>query len=281
MTDINLGHPTVEGEMTFAVGKGGKPATFPTELDPNTGIARTTGLYETRNVSILNGRSVRDDLDLDDQGFILVDHASSVSDFYDEDTVQDRYYSECTALVKKLTGVEKVAIFDHTIRIENADKRNSGEIYRAPVRSVHNDYTDWSAPKRVRDILPADEAEERLTRRYIMVNVWRPLMEPVQSWPLVLCDAKSIGPKDMIAADHIYPDRRGETYRTAYSASQQWYYFPEMTMKEAVILKCFDSETDGRARYSAHGAADLAGEPPSGYTPRESIEVRIIGFYGD
>ena len=125
------------------------------------------------------------------------------------------------------------------------------------------------------------DAEERLTRRYIMVNVWRPLKEPVQSWPLVLCDARSMDPKDMIAADHIYPDRRGETYRTAYSAGQQWYYFPEMNMKEVVILKCFDSETDGRARYSAHGAADLAGKPASGYTPRESIEGRTIGFYGD
>ena len=112
-----------------------------------------------------------------------------------------------------------------------------------------------------------------------MVNVWRPIMEPVLTWPLVLCDAKSMRPEDMIAADHIYPNRRGETFRTAYSDGQQWYYFPKMKMKEVVILKCFDSEKDGRARYSAHGAADLAGEPPSDYIPRESIEVRTIGFY--
>jgi len=281
MTQAYFDLPAVEGEMTFAVDTGEKPATFPTELDPETGVARSTGQYETRNVTIRNGRPARDDLDLDEQGFILVDHTTSVNDFYDNDTVERAYYQECIDLVKKLTGVDKVAIFDHTLRIEDTDKRNSGADLRAPVRSVHNDYTDWSAPKRVRDILPADEAEERLQRRYIMVNVWRPIMEPVQTWPLVLCDAKSMGPYDMIAADHIYPDRRGETYRTAYSDGQQWYYFPEMTMQEAVILKCYDSETDGRARYSAHGAADLAGPPPPGYTPRESIEVRTIGFYAE
>ena len=271
--------PAVQGAMTFAIDTGEKPATFPTELDVHTGVARSTGRYETRNVSIQNGRLVRHELDLDNQGFILVDHISSVSNFYDETAVSDTYYNECITLVKQLTGVEKVAIFDHTIRIEDTAKRNTDETYRAPVRSVHNDYTDWSAPKRVKEILPKIEAEDCLKRRYIMVNVWRPIMEPVLTWPLVLCDAKSMRPEDMIAADHIYPNRRGETFRTAYSDGQQWYYFPKMKMKEVVILKCFDSEKDGRARHSAHGAADLAGEPPSDYIPRESIEVRTIGFY--
>ena len=104
-------------------------------------------------------------------------------------------------------------------------------------------------------------------------------MEPVVSWPLVLCDAATLGSGDMIAADHIYPDRRGETYRTAFSEGQEWYYFPEMTMNEVALIKCFDSETDGRARFSAHGAADLIDPPPSGSRPRESIEVRTIGFF--
>ena len=248
MTETKLYHRAVQGETTFAVYTGQKPDTFPAELEPDTETARTIGLYETRKVSILNGRPVRDDLDLDDHGFILVDHVSSVTDFYDDLIVRDRYYSECIELAKKMTGVEKVAIFKHTFRIEDSDKRNAENTYRAPVRSVHNNYTDWSAPKRACDILPAEEARKRLARRYIMVNVWWTLIEPVLSWPLVLCDAKSMAAKDMIAADHIYPKRRGETYRTAYSPGQQWFYFPKMNMREAVILKCFDSETDGRAR---------------------------------
>ena len=279
MTTRDIHTTTTEGEISFAIDTGRKPATYPTELDPETGSARYTGAFEKRCVQLRNGRNLRNKLDLDEQGFILTDHQSNVSDFFDEDQIHNIYYDECMKLVKKMTAVDKVTIFDHTIRIENAEKRSSGETFRAPVRSVHNDYTDWSAPKRVRDILPPDEAKERLNNRYVMINVWRPLMEPVVSWPLVLCDAKSVGPKDMIAADHIYPDRRGETYRTAFSDEQKWYYFPNMLMSEAALIKCFDSETDGRARFSAHGAAQLTDPPPLGSKPRESIEVRTIGFY--
>ena len=272
-------HATVDGELTFAVLSSQKPATYPTELDPETGVARYTGELQNRHVPLANGRNVVDNLSLDLQGFILKKHQTTVSNFYDENEIFNNYYDECADLVKKYTGVQKVSIFDHTIRIEDATKRVSENSYRAPVRGVHNDYTDWSAPKRVRDLLPEDEAEERLKGRYVMVNVWRPMIERVLSWPLALCDASSLEPNDLIAADHIYPDRRGETYRTAYNEGQKWYYFPEMTMDEVVLIKCFDSEIDGRARFSAHGAANLAASPASNYTPRESIEVRTIGFF--
>lgn len=270
---------TVEGSMNFAVDTGEKPATYPTELDPATGGARSTGEFEQRLVSIHNGRQMKDTLDLDKQGFMLADHQSAMGNFYDDETVENVYYPECIDIVKKFTGVDKVAIFDHTLRLEDTGKRNTGSTLRAPVRNVHNDYTDWSGPKRLRDILPAAEAEERLQKRFVMINVWRPLMEPVQSWPLVLCDASSMTDDDWIAADHIYPDRRGETYRTAYGDHQDWYYFPEMTMSEVALIKCFDSERDGRARFSAHGAAELTAPAPSGAKPRESIEVRTIGFF--
>ena len=55
-------------------------------------------------------------------------------------------------------------------------------------------------------------------------------------------------------------------------------YFPEMTTGEAILIKCFDTEMDGRARLSAHGAAKLVKEPAE-FIPRESIEVRTIAFF--
>jgi hypothetical protein len=45
-----------------------------------------------------------------------------------------------------------------------------------------------------------------------------------------------------------------------------------------VLLKCFDSARDGRARLSVHTAFE---DPttPAGVPPRESIEVRMFAFF--
>ena len=152
----------VDAELTFAVSTDQKPATFPTELDPETGTARYTGILQNKQIQLNDGRRILKSLSLDNQGFILKNHQSSMTNFFDEAEIVKVYYRECMNLVKNITGVNKVSIFDHTIRIENTAKRNTETTYRAPVRGVHNDYTDWSAPKRVRDILSTNEAEDRL-----------------------------------------------------------------------------------------------------------------------
>lgn len=267
----------IKGKLSFAVDTGEKPATYTSEMDPKTGILRTSGKFETRTVVINNGRDRQDLFELDEQGFKIIEHQSAVSDFFDEIEVTSKYYAECIQLVKEHTGADRVEIFDHTIRIEDPQERNARGV-RAPVPTVHNDYTDWSAPERIRQLFPKDEAEQLLKKRYVMVNVWQPLMEPVKTNPLVLCDASSFTMDDMLATDHIYPDRRGETYRVKYNVDLKWFYFPEMRTKEAILIKCFDSQADGRARFSVHGAAELLVNPADAL-PRKSIEVRTIGFF--
>jgi len=37
-----------------------------------------------------------------------------------------------------------------------------------------------------------------------------------------------------------------------YNPNHRWFYFPEMTADEAVLLKCYDSATDGRTRFGPH-----------------------------
>ena len=38
---------------------------------------------------------------------------------------------------------------------------------------AHNDYTEHSAPQRVRDLLEREKADAFLSGRFAMVNVWR------------------------------------------------------------------------------------------------------------
>ncbi len=154
--------------------------------------------------------------------------------------------------MKAETGVEKVVIFDHTLRIAKEAPRGVG-LPREPVLRVHNDYTLKSGPQRVRDLLPADEAAARLKRRFAIVNVWRPIVGPLQHMPLAFCDAGTFRAEDAIATDLIYPDRVGEIYSIAYNPAQRWFYFPEMQRNEAVLIKTYDSDPDC-ARFTAHSA---------------------------
>ncbi len=148
---------------------------------------------------------------------------------------------------------------------------------RSPVKSAHNDYTERSGPQRVRDLLP-DEAPELLERRFAMINVWRPIRGPVEDMPLAVCDARSIAPADRIATDLMYRDRTGEVYSMSFNPEHRWFYFRHMQRDEALLLKCYDSARDGRARFSAHTAFEDPSSPPDA-AARESIEVRTLALF--
>lgn len=236
-----------------------------------------SGSYEWVEISVGDARRLDPPARLDREGFELVSFETAVADLYDDDLVKAAYYPEVARLVRESTGAARVVVFDHNSRAEGGP-RAAHENARGPVHLVHDDYTDRSAPGRVRAFLPEAEAEDLLTRRFAIVNVWRPIRGPLVSAPLALCDARSIAPEDLVAAQMVYPHRTGEEFRSRYDARHRWYYYPRMTVDEAVLIKVFDSATDGPARFSLHSAFD---DPttPADAPPRESIEARTLVFY--
>ena len=153
--------------------------------------------------------------------------------------------------MKAETGAARVVVFDHTLRTADDDFRETHKI-REPVQRVHNDYTEWSGPQRVRDLLP-QEADALLSRRFAIVQVWRPIRLPVESFPLAICDARSMDPKDFVVSERPYPNRVGQTYAIPYNPEHNWFCFPPMRRDEAILFKVYDSLKDGRARWTAHG----------------------------
>jgi len=125
------------------------------------------GTIDPRRVVIHNGRPQAKDFVLEREGFRFVRHDTKVADFFDEDEVRRAYYPEMEALVKTETGAARVVVFDHTLRTADDEQRAQRKI-REVVPRVHNDYTEWSGPQRVRDLLP-DEADELLRRRFAIV----------------------------------------------------------------------------------------------------------------
>ena len=242
---------------------------------PNNIHRRTSGAEDRRRVEMRDGRAAAG-LSLDASGFLLVEHRSAMRDFFDVDELKRTYYPEVEGLIRRLTGAGRAVVFDHTLR-SGDDAEREAKLVREPVLSAHNDYTEWSGPQRVRELM-GDEAQALLARRFAIVQVWRPISSPLESNPLAMADARSVAPADLLIAERRYPHRVGQTYRLKYSPAHRWFYFPRMRRDEAIVFKVYDSENDGRARFTPHTSFDDPATPP-GAPPRQSVEARALAFF--
>lgn len=268
--------PWVKAELNYLAPTTERPRTY--TYTPPDGMPKSTAVNEPHTVAIGDARPIASELSLDREGFALVRQQSAVRDFYDEEEVKRVYYPEVERLLQEATGADRVFVFDTTVRrrVPGAvDRWGSGP--RQPVPRVHVDHTAKSGPQRVRDLLP-DEADELLRGRVQVVNVWRPIRGPLLDMPLAVCDARTVRPESLIPSDLVYRNRVGETYAVTFDPEHRWFYVPEMATDEALLIKCYDSETDGRARFAPHTAfADPT--TPLGAPPRESIEIRTLVFH--
>ena len=277
MNQATLDHPTAEAVVapihyTADTGEKLVNETF----GPNNIHRNHIGTMDPRPMRIENGRQLADGLSLDRNGFMLVEHQTAVKDFFDKPQLESAYYPEVERLIKRVSGASRVVVFDYTLRSGDAPERET-KLVREPILSAHNDYTEWSAPQRVRDLLP-DEADTLLAGRFAIIQVWRAINQPIKSNPLAIADARSVAFDDLLIAERRYPNRVGQTYRLRYNPAHHWFYFPNMRRDEALVFKVFDSAKDGRARFTAHTSFIDPGTP-SGAPARQSIEARALAFF--
>ena len=259
--------------------------------------------------TVHNIRGKEQDFDTDRSGFAVYNDPSKEKTFTDDAAVRSGYYQEVEAMLRKrLPGVKKVTIFDHTIR------RRTKDAPRQPVQQVHVDQSPDAAAVRVRRHLPAEEAEELLKGRYQIINVWRPIENPASDFPLAVIDWRSTSPSDFVPVDLMYPKRdsmiddgdergkekladeatlfstegyevKGETLGVTANEAHKFYYMKDMTPDEVMLLKCFDSRgegmpggIDGLAVRTPH-TAFIDPNTPEDAPGRQSIEVRCLIFY--
>jgi hypothetical protein len=265
---------TIEATVNYHRDTGETPYTY--TGGPGSTERRSSASHDPHRVTIRNARPHMPEFALEREGFRYVRHDTRVADFFSDDEIKRVYYPEMEALIKAEIGASRVFVFDHTLRTADDDLREEKKI-REPVQRVHNDYTEWSGPQRVRDLFPQD-ADDLLSRRFAIVQVWRPIRLPVESMPLAICDARSIAPQDLVISERRYPNRVGQTYAINYNPGHRWFWLPRMRREEALVFKVYDSLKDGRARWSAHTAFDDPSSPPTA-RPRESIEIRTFAFF--
>lgn len=270
---------SIRAELNFLVPKPeyahARPVYVASEGGADAGLYMT-GEFALTEVDVLDARQLAEAPTLDREGFALVDHPTAVTDFFDDDEIAATYDDEVQEMIATATGASRVVVFDHTRRGDSRDVREERKT-REPSKVIHNDYSDNSAYQRVRDILP-DEAEDLFRKRFAIINVWRPIRNPVETAPLALCDARTLNPANLLAAERRAKERIGELTLVTHGDGQRWMYYPHMTREEALLIKTWDTADDGRARYSVHGAFDDPTSPQDA-KPRESIETRTFAFF--
>jgi hypothetical protein len=266
----------VTAAMNYTVDNGIAPDYYFYEPDPSV-VLNPPGT-DTHEVKVFDGWPRVEQFSLDREGFELKPFEAAFTQFDDDAQIKSVFYQQVIDYVMVHTGAKRVVVFDHTIRKRlPADLKVQTTVQRPAVMLVHSDYTVKSGPQRVRDIVP-DEAEQLLKGRVAFYNVWKPLYRVVEELPLAMCDATSSSEQDMLLMELKYRERTGEIYVMRHSPSHRWYYFPRMQANQALLLKTYDSETDGRARFMGHSAFE---DPttPAGALKRESIEVRTMAFF--
>ena len=255
--------PHVEAELNYLKPMAERPRYYAYEVEPGEAASNMTA--DPHLVKIRDMRPIASEIELDRQGFALVEQKSAVRDFWDDEEVRRAYYPEAERFLKEFTGASRVFIFDHLQRRRVSglkDYSTSGP--RQPATRVHVDHTARSGPQRVRDLLP-DEAEDLLKGRVQVINLWRPIRGPLQDAPLAVCDARTVDFADLVPSDLVYRNRVGETYSVTWNPKHEWYYAPQMQRDEALLLKIADTKADVPARFMPHTSFTDPTSPPDGF----------------
>jgi hypothetical protein len=245
--------------------------------DPGPAVVQKPVIMDRREVGIADIRDMDEAFSVDEQGFALIACPDDVTFGAEPGMIRESFYPAMERLVRDALGAERVVAFDHDFRTTTVTAET--DYLRGVVPVVHNDYTEVSGPQRVRDLMPADDLDGLLSRRFAFINVWKPISYPAEDKPLGMCDARSIRADDFITTYMHYRDRTGEVYALRYNPDHHWFYVRAMRPDEAILLKVFDSDKVTPARFTPHSAfTDPTMRPDA--PPRRSIEVRVIAFFG-
>ena len=232
---------------------------------------------EYKAVKIIDIRDNVDKFTFEKNGFELLNHKSSVKDFYNHNEVKKVYANELKVFLIERFSANDVFIFDYTRRSDGTIGAKNPDGLRGPADRIHADYTDISGPQRAMDVLGIELYNQVINQggRIIQLNIWRPINGPIKRSPLAFADAASIPKNDLVETDQIFTNRTGEIYHISYSDKHNWHWVPDMTDNEVLLLKGWDSIDDDVVKYTPHGAFELPNQSEK-HPPRESIEARVF-----
>ncbi|MEM7018921.1 MAG: CmcJ/NvfI family oxidoreductase [Pseudomonadota bacterium] len=214
------------------------------------------------------------DLDLDESGFVLIDHQTSVTDFRDKKALQNTYIPEMRQFIKSLTGAHDVLdlLF---FQVRTNEPENFFDAYSL---YMHCDYRPDNIDRFGRNIVENSGKDYSLEAwDFAMYNVWRPVGGEVQKNPLVMIDASTVEREDIVNYSTVKDNSEAQASLPVFNENQQFYYVPNMRPDEILVLKQLDSRPD-RAFVCPHTSfVDPSSAPDA--AERQSIDIRFMCLF--
>ena len=230
------------------------------------------------------------------------------------DSDSDEERKAIMRMIQDITGADKVAMASRVERAIMSDGEFSCETetgQRGGAFFVHGDFSDEfkdqlqcmydnsnnASPDKLKSLAAEPIRNGGLgldhdtfqNGRLAVVNVWwsvSPL--PVRRAPLAVCDARTLRQSDLAVYAYM-PDPPPDNYQlplpnlltvAAYNPTQMWYYFPQMTPGECLLVKTYDSAlAQPQNGVGVHSAFENLQDPLAQSEGRHSVEMRIMCFF--
>ena len=231
-----------------------------------------------RTVDIADARQAYQDrsLSLDREGFQLVNHASSFTQFDDRDQVLSTYFAEMEALLLEVTGATAAFPFPF-YQVRSADPEHFFDAYSL---YMHCDYSLSSCIPFAQSIIRRARRQESYPPEawdFAFFNLWRAVDAPVERDPLVWIAADSLDLTDVIDYRPVRDAAEGLAALPLFNEQQRLYYFPNLEPHEVLVLKQLDSR-DHVAQVCPH-TSFVDPNSRADARPRRSIDVRFLCMF--
>ncbi|KAF3915749.1 hypothetical protein ABW20_dc0101737 [Dactylellina cionopaga] len=108
------------------------------------------------------------------------------------------------------------------------------------------DQTPGAAILRAKRHLPPSVSSQIATGALSLriINIFRPILAPsskVSDHQLCVAESLPIADDDLVAVEHVYPDRVGQTYAVRHASGQKYWYWSGMDNTEGMVVQVYDS----------------------------------------
>ncbi len=246
-------------------------------------------------VSIMNGRTHPPGR-WQDCGFELKPHHSAVTNWDDDAEIERVHYAEIAEFARALTGCDHALVGGH---IKRNPEKASEHSDLAPITFVHSDFAESYGDlirQRYRD--PGEQAQHGLARaglkpedidrakHMVIIQFWRNLGPVKMDMPIAFCDARTVGPDEVLRFPVTDYAGGGFDFETlgisapADPAQHHWYSYPELQQDEVVVFRTYDSEmVEQQTRFWTPHSAFRDPEVDIGQPSRRSIELRATCLF--
>ena len=230
-------------------------------------------------------------------GFELLEHASAVTDWQDDDEITAVHHPELEQLARELTGCDHATVTNHIKRGPEAAARHAD---LAPIAFVHSDFAAGydalirrsmreapqdELPAMTRNGLTAESFEQ--ARRIVVLQFWRNIGAARMDLPIAFCDARTLRPDEARPVTvRDYAGAGGPTFDALAILAPEdpqrhrWYAFPELGRDEVIAFRTYDTElvASGATYFTPHSAFRDP-DVPRGEPARRSIEARATCLF--